>query len=188
MLSSCAAALKLSCSATARKVRSWCRVSPFSTPRVSAMARTTIGQVTESGDGERKPRRLSPVRPTTSRPAGPPQAPDLRPPTASEQKLNQFRKRRYDVLHGETDAIRKRRGQGKPDARKRIDALLDPGSFVELDMFAAARAHDMGMKDRTAGDGVVVGFGTIEGRDVALYAFDPTVLGGSLGEVTAEKI
>ena len=92
------------------------------------------------------------------------------------------------MLHGETEAIRKRRGQGKPDARKRIDAVLDPGSFVELDMFAAARAHDMEKKDRTAGDGVVVGFGTIEGRDVALYAFDPTVLGGSLGEVTAEKI
>jgi propionyl-CoA carboxylase beta chain len=128
------------------------------------------------------------VRPAASRPAAPAQAPDLRPATASEQKLNQFRKRRYDVLHGETEAIRKRRGQGKPDARKRIDAVLDPGSFVELDMFAAARAHDMGMKDRTAGDGVVVGFGTIEGRDVALYAFDPTVLGGSLGEVTAEKI
>ena len=145
--------------------------------------------MTESGDGERKPRRLSPVRPTTSRPAGPPQAPDLRPPTASEQKLNQFRKRRYDVLHGETDAIRKRRRQGKPDARQRIDALLDPDSFMELDMFAAARAHELGMEERrAAGDGVVVGFGTIEGRDVAVYAFDPTVLGGSLGEVTAEKI
>ena len=132
---------------------------------------------------------LSPVRRTAHRAQAPPQAPDLRPPTASEQKLNQLRKRRYDVLHGETEAIRKRRGRGRPDARQRIDALLDPASFVELDMFATARATGLGMEERReAGDGVVVGFGTIEGRDVAVYAFDPTVLGGSLGEVTAEKI
>ncbi len=107
----------------------------------------------------------------------------------SEQKLNQLRKRRYEALHGETEAVRKRRSQGKPDARHRLDALLDPGSFVELDMFAAARSAGLGMEDRRrAGDGVVVGFGAIDGRDVAVYAFDPTVLGGSLGEVTAEKI
>jgi len=138
---------------------------------------------------ERKPPRLSPVRPTTPRPATPPQAPDLRPASASEQKLNQFRKRRYEVLHGETDATRKRRDQGKPDARERIHALVDADSFVELDMFATARATGLGMEERrAAGDGVVVGFGTIDGRDVAVYAFDPTVLGGSLGEVTAEKI
>src|SRR5215472_10015018 len=100
------------------------------------MARSTIGHVAEPGRGESKPRRLSPVRPTRPRSETPLEAPDLRPPTASEQKLNQFRKRRYQVLHGETDAIRKRRRQGKPDARQRIDALLDPDSFVELDMFA----------------------------------------------------
>src|SRR5262249_51100374 len=142
-----------------------------------------------SRPGDRKPRRLSPVRPTTPRPATPPRAPDLRPASASEQKLNQFRKRRYDALHGETEAIRKRRDQGKPDARQRIQALVDPDSFVELDMFATARATGLGMEDRrAAGDGAVVGFGTIDGRDVAVYAFDPTVLGGSLGEVTAEKI
>src|SRR5262245_50618119 len=147
------------------------------------MARSTIGHVAKPRSGERKAPRLSPVRPTTPRPATPPQAPDLRPASAAEHKLNQLRKRGYEVLQGETDAIRKRRDQGKPDARQRIQALVDPDRFVELDMFATARAIGLGMEERrAAGDGVVVGFGMIDGRDVAVYAFDPTVLGGSLGE------
>jgi propionyl-CoA carboxylase beta chain len=113
----------------------------------------------------------------------------MRPPTAGEQKLNQFRKRRYQVLHQETEVARKRRAEGKPGARERINALLDPGSFVEIDMFATARATGFGMEERRVpGDGVVVGFGTVDDREVAVYAYDPTVLGGSLGEVTAEKI
>src|SRR5262249_56321437 len=98
-----------------------------------------------AGHGRGPRRRLTRWGPAASRPAAPAQAPDLRPATASEQKLNQFRKRRYDVLHGETEAIRKRRGQGKPDARQRIDALLDPGSFVQLDMFAAASTSELGL-------------------------------------------
>jgi propionyl-CoA carboxylase beta chain len=132
---------------------------------------------------------LSPVRRT------PPQvepAPDREPDrgsSASERKLNQYRKKRYDVLHRETEAARKRRAQGKPDARERIGALLDPGSFVEIDMFATSRATGFGMEEkRAAGDGVVAGFGTLDGREVAVYAYEPAVLGGSLGEVTAEKI
>lgn len=129
------------------------------------------------------------MRRTPREPAGPREAPELRPATASEQKLNQFRKRRYQVLHRETEAAGKRRAQGKPGARERINAVLDEGSFVELDMFATARATGFGMEQRRIpGDGVVVGFGDIDGRQVAVYAYDPTVLGGSLGEVTAEKI
>jgi acetyl-CoA carboxylase carboxyltransferase component len=144
--------------------------------------------VKDGASDDRQPRGLSPVR-RTAPPASPPQPPDLRPATPSEQRLNQYRKRRYDVLHRETEASRRRRALGRPDARERIDALLDPGSFVELDMFATARATGLGMDERRVpGDGVVVGFGTIDGRDVAVYAYDPTVLGGSLGEVTAEKI
>src|SRR3989442_2272441 len=113
----------------------------------------------------------------------------MRPATIGEQKLNQFRKRRYQVLHQETEAARKRRAEGKPGARERISALLDPGSFVEINMFATARATGFGMEERRApGDGVVVGFGTVDDREVAVYSYDPTVLGGSLGEVTAEKI
>jgi propionyl-CoA carboxylase beta chain len=136
----------------------------------------------------RKPAGLSPVRRTPPQ-AGSPEAPDLRPPSASEQKLNQYRKRRYDALHQETEAGRRRRALPRPDARERIEALLDRESFVELDLFATTRATGLGMAGRRSpGDGVVVGFGTIDGRDVAVYSYDATVLGGSLGEVTAEKI
>ena len=145
--------------------------------------------MTDPADGERRPEALSPARRTPPGPAPEAQPPDLRPASAGEQKLDQLRKRRHDVLHRDSEATRKRRAQGRADARDRIDALLDLGSFVELDMFATARATGLGRDERPApGDGVVVGFGAIDGRDVAVYAFDPTVLGGSLGEVTAEKI
>ena len=135
-----------------------------------------------------EPRRaLSPVRrtPPLITPA------DAPPPASSvsEQKLNQYRKRRYDALHRASDAARARRAKGRADARARITALLDEGSFVELDMFATSRAEGNGMEDRRSpGDGVVTGFGAVDGRPVAVYAYDPTVFGGSLGEVTAEKI
>ena len=116
------------------------------------------------------------------RPEGSREAPETKPATVGEQKLNQFRKRRYQVLHQETEAARKRRADGKPGARERIDALLDPGSFVEIDMFATARATGFGMEERRVpGDGVVVGFGTVDVREVAVYSYDPSVLGGSLG-------
>src|SRR5438552_7095153 len=109
--------------------------------------------------------------------------------TVSEQKINQYRKRRYQALHAETEAANKRRAAGKATARDRIEMLLDEGSFVELDVFATHRAHGFGMEDRKiAGDGVVAGFGEIDRRPVAVYAYDATVFGGSLGEVTAEKI
>ncbi len=115
--------------------------------------------------------------------------PELAPATVSEQKINQYRKRRYQALHAENAAADKRRAAGKPTARERIEGLLDESSFVELDLFATHRAHGFGMEDRVIpGDGVVAGFGEIDGRAVAVYAYDATVYGGSLGEVTAEKI
>jgi propionyl-CoA carboxylase beta chain len=137
-----------------------------------------------------KPRGLSPVRRTLPK-LEMSNSVEPAPATVSagEQRLNQYRKRRYEVHHRDSEAGRKRRSQGRPDARDRIFALLDPNSFVELDMFATSRAIDFGMDEkRTAGDGVVVGFGTIDGREVAVYAYDPSVLGGSLGEVSASKI
>jgi len=136
----------------------------------------------------RKPRRFSPVRRTKPavEPAPPP---DLTPASVSEQKLNAYRKKRYGVLHPGGPALEKRRAEGRLTARERIDALLDDGSFVELDIFATHRASGFGMEERRVpGDGVVTGFGQVGGRDVAVYAYDATVLGGSLGEVTAEKI
>jgi len=117
------------------------------------------------------------------------EAPQREATTVSEQKINQYRKRRYQALHAETEAANKRRAAGKATARDRIEMLLDEGSFVELDVFATHRAHGFGMEDRKiAGDGVVAGFGEIDRKPVAVYAYDATVFGGSLGEVTAEKI
>lgn len=137
---------------------------------------------------QRKPRSLSPVRRTTPSLEGV-EAPEREAASVSEQKLNQYRKRRYQALHAETEAANKRRATGKATARDRIEMLLDESSFVELDVFATHRAHGFGMEDRRiAGDGVVAGFGEIDRRPVAVYAYDATVFGGSLGEVTAEKI
>src|SRR6266700_3193155 len=136
----------------------------------------------------RKPKSLTPVRRTLPDLHGV-EAPQREAATVSEQKVNQYRTRRYQALHAETEAANKRRAAGKATARDRIEMLLDEGSFVELDVFATHRAHGFGMEDRKiAGDGVVAGFGEIDRRPVAIYAYDATVFGGSLGEVTAEKI
>ncbi len=100
----------------------------------------------------RKPRSLSPVRRTTPSLEGV-EAPQREAATVSEQKVNQYRKRRYQALHADTEAANKRRAAGKATARDRIEMLLDGGSFVELDVFATHRAHGFGMEDRKiAGD------------------------------------
>jgi propionyl-CoA carboxylase beta chain len=136
----------------------------------------------------RRPKSLTPVRRTAPAIEGV-EAPERIATTVSEQKINLYRKRRYQALHADTAADNKRRAAGKATARERIEMLLDEGSFVELDVFATHRAQGFGMEDRRiAGDGVVAGFGEIDRRPVAVYAYDATVYGGSLGEVTAEKI
>src|SRR6266567_4636042 len=119
----------------------------------------------------RKPKSLTPVRRTLPDLHGV-EAPERETASVSEQKINQYRKRRYQALHAETEAANKRRAAGKATARERIEMLVDDGSFVELDVFATHRTHGFGMEDRA----------------VAVYAYDATVFGGSLGEVTAEKI
>ncbi len=119
----------------------------------------------------------------TGRPAPGRSAEGSDPPRRSiaERKTEQLRRRRAALEGGS--------GTGAGSARGRLEALLDGGSFVELDEFATSRAVDFGMADlHLPGDGAITGFGTIEGRDVAVYATDPTLLAGSLGEVTAEKI
>lgn len=86
-------------------------------------------------------------------------------------------------------ANERQRARGKRTARERIDALVDPGSFTELDRFAVHRTAAFGLDERRfLGDGVVTGSATIDGRRVFLFSQDFTVLGGSLGEVMAEKI
>jgi propionyl-CoA carboxylase beta chain len=92
-------------------------------------------------------------------------------------------------LGGGTERIQKQHEAGKMTARERIDALLDKGSFVELDKFVVHRCSNFGMnKDRIQGDGVVSGYGRIDGRQVFVYAYDFTVYGGTLGAVNAQKI
>ncbi len=85
--------------------------------------------------------------------------------------------------------VQKQHEAGKLTARERIALLLDPGSFVELDKFKTHRCTDFGMADqKVLGDGVVTGYGTVDGRQVFLFAQDFTVFGGSLSEAFAEKI
>jgi acetyl-CoA carboxylase carboxyltransferase component len=92
-------------------------------------------------------------------------------------------------LGGGIDRIEQQHARGKLTARERLDLLLDPGSFVELDAFVTHRATDFGLDAlRFMGDGVVTGHGTIDGRLVFVFSQDFTVFGGSLSEAHAEKI
>jgi propionyl-CoA carboxylase beta chain len=90
---------------------------------------------------------------------------------------------------GSARAVDKQHARGKKTARERVVELLDEGSFVELDELARHRSVAFGMEhDRPYGDGVVTGYGTVEGRPVCVFAQDFTVMGGSLGQVFGEKI
>jgi propionyl-CoA carboxylase beta chain len=105
-------------------------------------------------------------------------------------KLADFERRVQDATHaGSERAVEKQHAAGKMTARERIEALLDPGSFTELDEFARHRSTNFGMDaKRPFGDGVVTGYGTVDGRPVCVFSQDVTVFGGSLGEVYGEKI
>jgi propionyl-CoA carboxylase beta chain len=105
-------------------------------------------------------------------------------------KLADLDQRIAEAVHaGSEAAVEKQHARGKKTARERIDLLLDPGSFTELDEFARHRATTFGLEQkRPYGDGVVTGFGTIDGRPVCVFSQDVTVFGGSLGEVYGEKI
>jgi acetyl-CoA carboxylase carboxyltransferase component len=106
------------------------------------------------------------------------------------QRLAELRARKEEALHaGSPKAVERQHAQGKMTARERVEYLLDDGSFQELDMLARHRAHGMGLDDRRPyTDGVITGFGTIDGRRVCVFSQDFTVFGGALGEVFAEKI
>jgi propionyl-CoA carboxylase beta chain len=105
-------------------------------------------------------------------------------------KLADFERRVQQATHaGSERAVEKQHAAGKMTARERIEALLDPGSFTEFDEFARHRSGNFGMDaKRPFGDGVVTGYGTVDGRPVAVFSQDVTVFGGSLGEVYGEKI
>ncbi len=107
-----------------------------------------------------------------------------------EERIEQLAKLKTEALQpGSAAAVERQHARGKLTARERIDALLDEGSFVELDQLARHRAHGFGLEhNRPLTDGVVTGWGTIDGRKTFLFAQDFTVFGGALGEVFAEKI
>ena len=93
------------------------------------------------------------------------------------------------LLGGGTERIDKQHQIGKLTARERIELLLDPGTFVEVDGFMESRINDFGLdKKRFPGDGVVVGYGEIDGRLVYVTSEDFTVIGGTLGEYHSAKI
>ncbi|MBX6751738.1 MAG: acyl-CoA carboxylase subunit beta [Micromonosporaceae bacterium] len=116
-------------------------------------------------------------------------APNLDPRTTAE-KIADLARRIDEAVHaGSARAVEKQHARGKKTARERIEMLLDPGSFVELDELARHRSTNFGQeRNRPYGDGVITGYGTIDGRQVCVFAQDFTVFGGSLGEVFGEKI
>jgi propionyl-CoA carboxylase beta chain len=114
-------------------------------------------------------------------------APDIH---TTAGKLADLDRRIEEAVHaGSAAAVEKQHARGKKTARERVLLLLDPDSFTELDEFARHRSTSFGMEDRRPyGDGVITGFGTIDGRPVCVFSQDVTVFGGSLGQVYGEKI
>src|SRR5690349_13746894 len=106
------------------------------------------------------------------------------------EKLELLQQKRSESEQGGgQDRIATQHQKGKMTARERLDVLLDPGTFVELDRFVTHRTTDFGLADqKVLGDGVVTGWGRVEGRLVYVFSQDFTVLGGSLAEAHAEKI
>ncbi len=105
--------------------------------------------------------------------------------TTTAGKIADLKRRRAEATYpmGEK-AVERVHSQNRLTARERLDYLLDEGSFVETDMLAKHRTTDFGMgKKRPSTDGIVTGWGTIDGREVCIFSQDGTVFGGALGEV-----
>src|SRR4051812_25357567 len=111
-------------------------------------------------------------------------------PISHDEKLAYLRELREQAIHSASEeAVEKQHAKGKLTARERVEKLLDPGSFEELDTFVRHRTYEFDMqKRRPWGDAVVTGYGTINGRTVFVFSQDFTVFGGSLGEVMGEKM
>src|SRR5438046_6839147 len=107
-----------------------------------------------------------------------------------DERLEELRRRnRAAELGGGEERIRRQNKAGKKTGRERLDLLLDPGAFTEIDKFVVHQSYDFGMdKQKFPGDGVVTGSGRIHGRPVFVFAQDFTVFGGSLAEAYARKI
>jgi propionyl-CoA carboxylase beta chain len=103
-----------------------------------------------------------------------------------DPRILELRQRRAKAMQGGgEERVARQHAKGKLTARERIDLLLDPGSFQEIDTFVVPRAEDV---EKFAGDGVVTGYGLVNNRPVYVYAQDFTVLGGALGEMQGRKI
>jgi len=119
---------------------------------------------------------------------------DTMPPSfmsrSMKERLTELEgKRAQSRLGGGSEKIEQQHSKGKLSARERIDILVDPGSFVEMDRFVVHQTTDFGMTDKKIlGDGVVTGHATVEGRRVFLFSKYFTVFGGSLGEMFARKV
>src|SRR4051812_4296983 len=112
-----------------------------------------------------------------------------KPAETFDEKLAQLQELREAAVHSAPEAEKKQHDRGKYTARERVEKLLDPGSFQEMDTFVRHRTTEFGMeKNRPWGDAVVIGHGTIDGRRVCVFSQDFTVFGGSLGEVMGEKM
>jgi len=111
-------------------------------------------------------------------------------PKTTAGKIADFDDRREAAAHAASEkSVEKQHSRGKKTARERIEELLDEGSFVELDALARHRSNAFDLpENRPYGDGVVTGYGTVDGRSVCVFAQDFTIFGGSLGEVYGEKI
>ncbi len=105
-------------------------------------------------------------------------------------KLADLERRLDDAMHAAgAKAVEKQHAKGRRTARERIEMLFDEGSFVELDELARHRSTNFGLERRRPyGDGVITGYGTVEGRQVCVFSQDFTIFGGSLGQVYGEKI
>jgi propionyl-CoA carboxylase beta chain len=117
--------------------------------------------------------------------------PDVQPDLhTTAGKLDELDRRLEEAIHaGKAKAVEKQHAKGRQTARERIEMLLDEGSFQELDELARHRSTAFGMeKKRPYGDGVITGYGTVDGRQVCVFSQDFTVFGGSLGQVYGEKI
>jgi propionyl-CoA carboxylase beta chain len=118
-----------------------------------------------------------------------PSDPQPDPHTTAGKLADLYRRIDLAVVAGNAAAIERQHAKGRQTARERVEALLDPGSFLELDELVRHRSTNFGMQDkRPYGDGVITGTGTIDGRNVAVFSQDATIFGGSLGEVYGEKI
>ncbi|HEX6354501.1 acyl-CoA carboxylase subunit beta [Actinophytocola sp.] len=111
-------------------------------------------------------------------------------PATTADRLKELHRRTEEaVAHGSARAAERQHPRGRLTARERIELLLDPGSFVELDALVRHRSANFGLdRNRPLGDGVVTGYGDVDGRSVCVYSQDASVFGGSLGETHGSKI